>query len=112
DVDRAAGRGREAPARHERLDTARDLGVTQRVLLDVHARDRAGLRDRPVDDDLTGERGIALEGALVAGLDGAEARAHLLRDHGRIELAVDRRGLALHRAGDLLLGSRRARAAG
>src|SRR6185312_7988019 len=107
DFDRPAGRGREAPARHQRLDAARDLGVAERVLLDVDTRDGAGLGDGPVDDDLTAQVRVALQRALIAGLDGAEARAHFLRDLRGIQLAIDGGRLALHDARDLLL--RRAR---
>src|SRR5450432_1194609 len=111
DVDRAARGSREAPARDERLHAARDLGVAERVLLDVHSRNRTGLRDRPVDDDLTAQCRVPLEGALVARLDGAESRTNFLRDHGGIELAVDGGRLALDRPRDLLLGRGLARAA-
>src|SRR5450432_1480365 len=111
DVDRAARGSREAPTRDERLHAARDLGVAERVLLDVHSRNRTCLRDRPVDDDLTAQRRVPLEGALVARLDGAESRTNFLRDHGRIELAVDGGRLALDRPRDLLLGRGLPRAA-
>src|SRR5207244_4510200 len=45
-----------------------------------------------------------LQRALVAGLDGAQAAADLLRDDARIQLAVHCGRLALHNARDLLLG--------
>src|SRR3569833_842525 len=71
-LHRAAGGSREAPASHQRLDAARDLGVAEGVLLDVDTRHGAGLGDGPVDDDLAAQIRVPLQGALIAGLDGAE----------------------------------------
>src|SRR4029077_8482020 len=87
---------------------ARDLRVTERVLLDVDARHGAGLRDRPVNDDLTAEVRVAPQRALVAALDGAQPALHLFGDHVRIQLAVYRGGLGLERCLDRLLGRARA----
>src|SRR5262245_61501175 len=102
-VHRPARRSGESPPGDEGLDAARDLGVAERVLLDVDAGYGAGLSDGPVDHHLAAQVRRPLERALVAVLDSAQAALHFFRDHRRIELTIDSRRLGLDDARHALL---------
>src|SRR5690242_16731047 len=81
----AAGRWR-VPGQHERLDAAEYLGVPDRVLLGCDPRHFSNLADFEAYGDLSAQLWVALEGALVAGLDAAQSPANERRHRIGVEI--------------------------
>src|SRR5262245_34677418 len=91
----------EDPAADGGADARGHRVVSERVLLDLHVGGPPGGADGEADDDLPLDGGVSLELLFVAGLDGLEPLADVLRELAAVHVgALDLRAFVLYSALD------------